>query len=250
MIHEKGIRESLRKRYSSPAYATFEEVTEGSGGFGQRVDFMAMNLWASRGYHLEGFEIKVSRSDWLREMKRPDKAESIFKRCDFWHLVAPRGSFRVDEIPEPWGVIEVLGGNALRVFKKAPKLNPAPLDRGLIAMLLRRDDQKIERMINSAADKRVSENLKYSEERIAREVETKTKNLRADGARWAEFCAAMGVKDYTAPTELANAIKAVRALGLDGTWGGIIGIENALRASLDRIEKAKAIFSPQNPSTE
>lgn len=249
MISGSRIRDLLRKRYPPPAYAAFEEVTEGSGGYGQRADFMAMSLWASRGYVLEGFEIKTSRSDWLRELKRPDKAESIFKRCDFWYLVAPREAYRSDEIPEPWGVIEVLGDNTLRISKKAPKLTPQPLDRGLLAMLLRRDDQYIDRLIEKGMEAR-SERLHASiEDRVKNEVERRTKNLQADGARWAEFCAALDVKDYTAPVELAKAIKAVRALGLEATYNGIAGLENALRDSLERVGRAKALFDPENSPT-
>ena len=246
MPSDSGIREALRKRYPAPAYASFEEVTEGSGGYGQRVDFMAMNLWASRGYHLEGFEIKTSRSDWLRELKRPDKAETIFKRCDFWYLVAPREAYRPDEIPEPWGVIDVLGDNTLRISKKAPKLKALPLDRALMAMLLRRDDQKLDRLIEQGMNARSARLEASIEERIKNEVERKTKDLRADGEQWTAFCAALGVKDYTAPVELAKAIKAVRALGLDDTYNGIAAVENTLRRALERVGRAKALFDPEN----
>jgi hypothetical protein len=41
-----------------------------------RADAIARHLWPSQGLELIGFELKVSRSDWLREIKDPYKCES------------------------------------------------------------------------------------------------------------------------------------------------------------------------------
>ena len=47
-------------------------------------------VWPSRGLYLHGFEIKVHRNDWLRELKNPAKAEEIAGYCHFWWVVATR----------------------------------------------------------------------------------------------------------------------------------------------------------------
>jgi len=35
-----------------------------------------MDLWPSGGLEIHGHEVKVSRSDWLRELKEPEKRPS------------------------------------------------------------------------------------------------------------------------------------------------------------------------------
>ena len=59
----------LALRYAPPAYAFFEEVRAQTGyAAGGSADGLALSLWPSRGIELHGFEVKVSRSDWLREL--------------------------------------------------------------------------------------------------------------------------------------------------------------------------------------
>lgn len=97
-----------------------------------------MNLWPSRGLELHGFEIKVSRSDWLRELKDPAKAESIVTYCDRWWIAVGDAEIVKDgELPPTWGLL-VPRGKGLIQKKEAPKLNAQPVDRCFLAGLLRR----------------------------------------------------------------------------------------------------------------
>ncbi len=133
------IVEALRRRYPAPAYAFFTEVRNQTG-FQKRertADAMVMGLYPSRGLTLHGFEVKASRSDWLKEMKAPDKAEAIQLYCDRWWLVVGSASIvQPSELPETWGLL-VPSGNGLKVKVDAPKLEPKPLDRLLVASILR-----------------------------------------------------------------------------------------------------------------
>ncbi len=119
--------------------AVFEQVGNTTGfRCNRHADLVAMGLWASRGIWLEGVEIKVSRSDWLAELKKPDKADPIAKFCDFWWLAVGDASIVKDgELPERWGLL-VLDDGKLKCKKQAPKLDAEPLDRGFVAALLRR----------------------------------------------------------------------------------------------------------------
>jgi hypothetical protein len=78
-----------------------------STGYGDRTcDAIAMSLWPSRGLELHGIEIKCSRGDWLHELKRPDKADKMFKYFDRWWLAVSDESVAHDyEIPPTWGLI-------------------------------------------------------------------------------------------------------------------------------------------------
>lgn len=74
----------------------------------QGIDFMAVGLWKSLAFDVYGFEIKVSRADWLRELKSPQKAENGMAMCDFWYLAAPPGVLKdLSELPENWGYVEL-----------------------------------------------------------------------------------------------------------------------------------------------
>ena len=104
------------------------------------ADGVAMNLWPSKGLALHGFEIKVSRSDFLSELRDPDKANEIKRYCDYWWLVIhSKDIIDLGGVPKDWGVMcascTVVGG--LEVVKRAPKLKSEPLSRGMVASLLR-----------------------------------------------------------------------------------------------------------------
>lgn len=140
------LRKLLRERHSKPhgngpEWAYLEEVRNEAGfGATRSLDAMALHLWASRGNELHGFEIKSSRSDWLRELKDPAKAEGFFQRCDRFWLVCPPDILKPDEIPPTWGaLVSNSKGDALRILKQAP-LNPTvqkDVTRSFLACMLR-----------------------------------------------------------------------------------------------------------------
>jgi hypothetical protein len=100
-----------------------------------------MHLWPSapHGLELVGFELKVSRSDWLRELRQPNKADPIKQFCDRWYVVCADAKIvkYVEELPKGWGLMFAEDGKLVE-FIEAPKLNPLPLDRAFVAALMRR----------------------------------------------------------------------------------------------------------------
>lgn len=140
--------ELLRRRYgqrsgNGPKWALVPQVRNGAGwggptGYGglRTCDVIAVGLWASTGLGLHGHEIKVSRTDWLRELKDPHKADAFRCYCDRWWLVAAPGVAHAGELPDGWGLLEARGGR-LRVVAQAPALDPEPPPRGLVAALVR-----------------------------------------------------------------------------------------------------------------
>lgn len=138
-VTASAVVELLRARYSGPAWAFMEQVGDATGAYTQRhADAIAMSLWPSRGLELIGFEVKVSRNDWRRELAKPDKAEPIASRLDRFYVVAPADVVGMDTVPPAWGLLEVLGGKKLIERKKAERLDPEPLDRAFLAAILRR----------------------------------------------------------------------------------------------------------------
>lgn len=109
------------------------------------ADLMVMGEWPSTGNELHGFEIKISRSDWLNEVKNPRKNESVKSYCDRWWLViADENMVKPGELPDDWGMMVWQGkGKRLKVVKKAPKLDAQPMDHCFVASLLRHNDKEM-----------------------------------------------------------------------------------------------------------
>lgn len=130
------------------------EVANGTGYTGKDrstyADALALNAYQTgkTGAELHGFELKVSRADWLSEKADPGKAEAVRKFCDRWFLVVPwpaEAIVRAGELPEGWGLLEVSLG-AVKVKTAAPALH-APKDRpalprSFIAALVRRASEE------------------------------------------------------------------------------------------------------------
>lgn len=120
------------------------------------ADFVAIDKYATT-QAIHGHEVKVSRSDWLTELRDLDKSERIKRYCHYWWLVVSDAAIVKDgELPEGWGLL-VKSGNKLRAKVKAPLLTPEPLTLDFVAGLtaavqrtacrepLRRDARKIGR---------------------------------------------------------------------------------------------------------
>lgn len=127
----------IRARYPANEYAMFLNVPDSTGARERRrADAVAINLWPSRGLELEGFEIKVDRRDWLRELKDPAKADVVCRYCHRWWIVAPEGVVADGELPKTWGLL-VPGRKGLKVVVVAPALTPDPPTLAFFASLCR-----------------------------------------------------------------------------------------------------------------
>lgn len=132
------IRAAIATRFAAPEWALFFEVPSGTGANAhRRADAVAMNLYPSRGLEIHGFEVKIARSDWLRELKDPDKSASVQMRCDRWWICTDDDKIVKDgELPPTWGLM-VLRSGKLVVKMQAPALATPPIDRAFVASLLR-----------------------------------------------------------------------------------------------------------------
>lgn len=178
-MRSEDIVAALRKAYAPPAWAFLEQVGDATGyGVSRHADGIAMSLWPSRGLTLHGFEVKVSRSDWKRELAKPGKAEPIATYCDFWAIVAPVGIVPINDVPTTWGLVELDAKGRLITTKKPERLlQPAPLDRGFLAAVLRRASASTPtlEMQAEAQTAAIDEAKKY----VDRVVDDRTAGLRA-----------------------------------------------------------------------
>lgn len=189
---EADVIDALERRYSATAgngrrYATAYGVRSRAGFDARRTaDFIAMDLWPSGGLRLHGHEVKVSRSDWLRELKAPEKAAEFIPYMNCWWLtVSDSRIVRPGELPDDWGLM-VMRGAELVISKPAPKRDAKPLTVSRLAALLRAVAQTAEyrgRRENEAPDLR--KQLYVMRQRFDR--------AKAEASEWkAAFAAAGG----------------------------------------------------------
>lgn len=135
-------RQLLEGRYPSGEYILMQEVSDASGFRNRSLDYMVAAIWQSRGLSITGIEKKSNRSDWLKELKNPQKQEAHFKYCDYFYILTDReGVAKMEEIPETWGWLHCTESR-IREMKKAPKLNPTPVCRSFLMCMLRRAADK------------------------------------------------------------------------------------------------------------
>ena len=123
MATEREFFLALREHFPSGEYALLPQVRNATG-IAQRTrtaDAIAVSLWPSRGIFAHGFEFKDSRTDFLKEMKDPSKAEEIGRYCAQWSIVVSRESIATeDEIPPAWGLM-LLKDGVVKTIRKAPR---------------------------------------------------------------------------------------------------------------------------------
>jgi len=201
---EADIVEALARRHPENEWAFFAQVRNGTGFQRETrmADAIAMNLWPSRGMEVHGFEVKVSRPDFLHELQQPEKADSIAKYCDRWWLaISSPDIVHSGELPAAWGLL-VMDGDKLACRKEAPRLEAAPLDRAFVASLLRNQAE----CPNKDLEKRYQEGIDAGQAMAVRELRT----LRDEVAR---FEADSGVKIHD-NWSYGDVGKAVRAVAL------------------------------------
>lgn len=236
-ITSADIRAALKLRFQPQSHALLFEVANATGAQGRVfADAVAFGLWPSHGHAVEGIEIKVSRSDFLAEMAKPQKSQPVFQYCDRWWLAVPKGLVAPSEVPPTWGVLE-LTGDRLVQRKKAPILEPAPLPRSFVASLLRRHAGADEQTMEVLIQREVAAQVETAERRFRREYEMRrTADMReAERANkvWQEVLDATGIdlrSYHHAEGNLCEILKLV--IELNGGWSSRL---STLRQGAERL---------------
>lgn len=152
-ITERTMLDLLHKRFgqmshngasSAERYVRAEHVRATAGFFdrgdpsARTADFIAIDTWRSANLATHGVEVKVSRSDWLHELKQPSKAAPFLAWCTYWWLAVPDARMvRPGELPEGWGLMAIRGSRGLVACPAAPKRGAGPIPPESLASLLR-----------------------------------------------------------------------------------------------------------------
>lgn len=145
MISTKLLMGALINHYRKPGTAQDGEVLlpeVAAPGSNRRCDLLRIGVWPSRGMGIDVHELKTSRSDWLRELDDPGKADAWWPYSSRFWVVAPPKMIRPEEMPPGWGLMEPPAAANRRRFKVVvkPEDREPKLTVALLADLVRRAD--------------------------------------------------------------------------------------------------------------
>lgn len=254
-MNAEDVRDVLRKNFTTDSQAIVFEVPNGlasgrnNSGKTRFADAIVCEMWRSRGFEMQGFEIKVSRSDWKHELAMPAKAESHFERCDRWWLITPHQNPPIalrDEIPGPWGHMVVDDKGKLITLKKAPKLVPArkfdlEFAFALVRAASRYDGKAISaavKKITDAADGQFTERVNAKAAQLAAQQSgSDPRDVKLLAALRGAFGNNIG---WLQSAEVISAIGAVQKLAKSGRYTALEATAQTLRTAADAMDNAKA----------
>lgn len=263
----------LAAHHQGSEWVYMMEVAPQTGGGTRYADGVAVNLWKSRGYVIHGFEIKISRGDWLRELKLPQKAEEVFSYCDHWWVVAPPGVVRPEELPPGWGWMEpvprtqraqpadpglelepvspasaqpdsvdmpvrlVADEYRLAVKVKGASLHPKPVSREFFASLMRRAHESLDRVAQQRFALERALLMQDTEAHIRREVARRSERLESLQSSIREFEERTGLSMHAwngPPIDVIQLAQKLHALQGRGEDGLFLGQITTLLDQLHR----------------
>jgi hypothetical protein len=146
-VDSKFITESLCRHYtdrmaSQGRYVCFAELRTSTGYSPIKaqsiIDLWAMDLWPSGDLRRIAFEVKISRGDFLRELKDPRKRKYALLWSNEFLFATPEGLVDVAELPPEAGLVEVRDDGSLCWRVAAPwRDTPAPSWRFFAAVARR-----------------------------------------------------------------------------------------------------------------
>ena len=234
---ETELLDRLNTKYCPPEWAFLPQTADGTGIYKRRtIDGIAMNLWPSRGLAIHGFEIKVQRADFLRELKNPKKADDAIKHCDYWWIVAAdKQIVKNGELPPTWGLM-VPHGRGLRIKVTAPPLKEnrlSHLDRAFVAGILRKATEYYGSFAQRAAvRKEIWEEVEKGFRKEHKQEMAETEKIKATMKEFQE-ASGISVYEFTAsgkPKAVGTIVKAVL-----GNYGGLLW---KLESARDRAHDA------------
>lgn len=138
-MNAEQIRDALSSRWPTDANVFVREAPDGPMRMGRKLDVLVCSTWKSRGYEIDGVEIKCSMSDWARERDQPAKADWWYDHVHRFWIAAPAAvAAKIrPELPDTFGLLAVDDGGKAKAVVKAPKHAPTPFAWGEVVGLLR-----------------------------------------------------------------------------------------------------------------
>ena len=138
----------LRVRHPPRDWAFFPELRIGTGynkrlgdPWEQRIDLWVMCFYPSRRLERIAYEIKVTRTDFRRELKHPGKRRAAMSLSNRFYFVAPEGVLWEGDMPPGCGLLEAREDGSFRLARSAPWRECADPPWRFVASLARRAER-------------------------------------------------------------------------------------------------------------
>lgn len=206
-MNAAGLVDALDKRYGQRSdrdeqWVTIREARSGAGfaGNARQCDYLAVNSYPGRGVQIIGHELKVSKTDWKRELEEPEKAEAFAALCTRWWVVMPSELAKEvrPEVPPTWGLMGVSDKGRITELVKAPVRQqrqdvPYWWWVGWLAQLDRRDKRARKSEIDRLVNERAKDYEAAIEDRVNLRVKSRLQTIENLTERVNEFRAATGI---------------------------------------------------------
>ena len=198
---------ALSAKYSPPEYSMFTEVSTvtGAAATNSYADAIVIGLW-SGDKNVYCFEVKTSRSDFMKDIQRFEKKQGLlFRNCNLFYYIAPRKVLSPDEVPEGCGLMEVQSGGRIITSRVAQSRKIPGMELSLVRSLSRHilrgvtsdvkvkhslkflgktaSPEEIEEYIEKEVKRRVA---KVSEDSIQREATRRSREMLAENESYQE----------------------------------------------------------------
>lgn len=242
----------LGERYRGDDATVVFEVRNDAGFSASRsCDAIAIGFWPSRGNMIEGFEIKASRGDWLRELKEPVKAEAFYRFVDRWWIVAPRECVKDNELPPTWGLLVPRGDGLIAAHTPPINMAREPMPKGMLAALVKRASMRAP--MKAELEKVREEARKRGHEAALRNQEWEVKRMRERLAEVEEFEKATGIRTSRYGTnveQLMQAVALVKAGGHHNFAQNLDLTANRVEALAGELRRTAAALNAVQPNGE
>lgn len=257
-ISAAGIVKLLASRHSGDVF-----VSECKDGPSQASRHIRMDAWAMpRSWSKPwcfGYEVKVSRSDFLRD----DKWPAYLDCCNYFYFVAPPGIIDPGEVPEPAGLILTSKNGAKLFTKKKAPLREAEIPESLFRyVLMCRSDIHRERLTRPMEEywrewlneKGLKRELGMQVSRsIRREIEERVEKAERENTRlqgelnalqvFKQICEEEGIKtsdSWYARRQVEDRMRRMATAGLSPDLTKALGeAASKCQAALQAVEEAK-----------
>jgi hypothetical protein len=239
-VTSHDIKAGLKKAFPPPGWQVFFEVGDDTGSrVSRHADAVAMGIWPSNGHAVHGFEIKVSRADFLSELKDPTKSQAVFKFCNRWSVVTPTGLIKAEELPATWGWM-TFDGSTMRTVKQAPMLKPEALTAGFVAAMLRRAGEADNKLLDSALHSARQKWSAETEDRVRKGIENHKAKARdtaeVNARKLAAYESVFGTMSQWEIEALAPYLSIAQAIGKRDGW-------HEFRNAINTVVKTAATLS-------
>ena len=195
-------------------YTVLEQLCNGTGSNGSSwIDVGQFDNWPSDGCTRRAFEIKVSRSDFLSELKKLMKNEWARKAFhEFW-FVAPSGVIKEEELMAGIGLMEVRGAK-LCVVRHAARNADAKINDSMMCSWLRTATKACSTITDRIVAQRIANDQKYLDaQKWVKAVQSFLRKRGAEFESWLDEPAALQrLEDAANGKELSNIRDRVSAI--------------------------------------